>query len=86
VIKEIKMSVEQLTEFFKWMTIINIGILIFSAILIMSLRKFVCKMHGKMFGISEENVSIIMYCYLGVFKIFVITFNIVPYIALHLLK
>jgi hypothetical protein len=52
----------------------------------MILRGFICKMHGKMFGINEDKISVILYSYLGVYKIFVITFNIVPYIALAIMQ
>lgn len=80
------MTLQQLTEFFKWMTIINIVLFALSAVLIMILRGFICKMHGKMFGINEDKISVILYSYLGVYKIFVITFNIVPYIALAIMQ
>jgi hypothetical protein len=68
------------------MTIINIGIFISSALLGIVLRKTVCGMHGKLFGIDEDKVSIVLYGYLGVYRIFVIVFNIVPYLALLILK
>ncbi len=80
------MTLDQLTELFKWMTIINIGIFISSSLLSMVLRKIVCKMHGKLFGIDEGKVSIVLYGYLGVYRIFVIVFNIVPYLSLLILK
>jgi len=80
------MALEQLTELFKWMTILNIGIFVSSALLSMILRNTVCKMHGKLFGIAEDNVSIILYGYLGVLRIFVIVFSIVPYLSLLILK
>ena len=80
------MSLEQLTDLFQWMTIINIGLLALSAMLIMILKNLVCKMHAKLFGISQDTVGIIAYGYLGVFKVFVIVFNIVPYLSLLLIR
>ena len=80
------MTLDQLTELFKWMTIINIGLFILSSLLTMFLRKIVCKMHGKLFGIDEGKVSIVLYGYLGVYRIFIIVFNMVPYLALLILK
>jgi hypothetical protein len=80
------MSLEQLTELFKWMTIIDIGLLIFTSLMIMGLKGVMTKMHGRMFGISESQVAMATYCYLGAFKIFVILFNIVPYIALNIIQ
>ena len=80
------MTLEQLTNLFKWMTIIDIGVLILSFILIMALKNVMCKMHGKMFGLKDDQVGMVAYGYLGMFKILVIVFNIVPYIALQLIK
>ena len=80
------MPLDQLTELFKWMTILNIGIFITSALLGMVLRDLVCRMHGKLFGIDEGQVSIVLYGYLGVLRIFVIVFSIVPYISLLILR
>lgn len=80
------MTLEQLSEFFKWMTIINVVVLGLSTILVMILKNVMCRMHGKIFGIKEEAVAIVAYSYLGMCKVVVIVFNIVPYIALQLLK
>ena len=52
----------------------------------MALKKTVCKMHGKLFGIDEGKVSVVLYCYLGVYRIFILIFNIVPYLSLLILK
>ncbi len=80
------MNLDQLTEFFKWMTIINIGLLVLSSVLIMILKNVMCKMHGKLFGIKEESVALVAYGYLGMYKVLVLVFNIVPYISLLLIK
>jgi len=79
------MNIEQLTEFFKCLTIINVGLFMINAVLIILMRKLVCKMHGKMFGITEENIAIILYSWLGLYKIMILIFNIVPYVALILM-
>ena len=80
------MTLDQLTELFQWMTIINICLFIISSLLTMALKKTVCKMHGKLFGIDEGKVSVVLYCYLGVYRIFILIFNIVPYLSLLILK
>ena len=80
------MTLDQLAELFKWMTIINIVIFMSSALLGMVLRETVCKMHGKLFGVDEGKVSIVLYGYLGVLRIFVIVFSIVPYVSLLIMK
>lgn len=80
------MNLEQLTEFFKWMTIINVGLLVFSSITVMLLKDMMSRMHTKMFGVNKEQVRITAYGYIGMFKVLVIVFNIVPYIALLLIR
>lgn len=80
------MTLDQLTEFFKWMTIINIGIFILSAVLTIALKKVVCRIHGNLFGIKEEKISIISYEYLGTYRVLILVFNIVPYISLMCMK
>ncbi len=76
------MNIEQATEFFKWVTIINVGLFMVNAVLIILMTKLVCKMHGKMFGVSKENISIVLYSWLGFYKIMILVFNIVPFVAL----
>ena len=80
------MNLEQLTEFFKWMTIINIGLLIVSSVVVMILKNIIYKLHGKFFGIKEENIAMIAYAWLGAYKVAVMVFNIVPYISLVIIQ
>ena len=80
------MTIDQLFELFKWMTIINACIFMFSSLLGMVLKKTVGKMHGKLFEINEEHVSIVNYGYLGLYRIFILVFNIVPFLSLLILK
>lgn len=80
------MNMDQLTEYFKWMMIINIAFLFLSTFSVMGLKSLMFKMHTKMFGVTEEQVSMIAYGYLAMYKVLVIVFNIVPYVALLILK
>ena len=80
------MNLDQFTEFFKWMTIINIGFLVLSSVLIILLKNVTCKMDGKLFGRKEESVALVAYGYLGIYKVLILIFNIVPYISLLLIK
>ena len=80
------MNLDQLTELFKWMSIINICILILTSVLIMLLKNIMYKLHGKLFEIKEDNVALVSYQYLGMYKILILVFNITPYISLLLIK
>ena len=76
------MSMEQLTDFFLWMTIINFGIFLFSVIMAMIFKKLVKRMHSKFFGMSEEHVSTVIYAFFGVYKLGIILLNVAPLVAL----
>lgn len=80
------MGIDQLTELFKWMTVINLGLFLLSVILSLILRRTICKIHGKLFGISEDKVAIVVYNFFGVYKIAIIVLNFVPYLALLLIN
>ena len=80
------MTLDHLTELFKWMTIINVGLLVLSVALLVILKDVMKNMHSKMFDIKEEQIPVIAYCYLGMYKLLIIVFNLVPYIALSLMQ
>jgi hypothetical protein len=75
-------SIEALKEFLGWCSVINIGILLFSTVLIILIRTSISNIHSKMFGLGREDVLRAYFQYLGHYKIVIIVLNIVPYIAL----
>ena len=80
------MTIQMLTAFFMWCTIINGGILIFSSIMIIPAQDLVYRIHSKWFAISRETFNAITYSYLGLFKIAFLVFNLVPWIALLIIR
>jgi len=80
------MMVETLRIFFGWCIVINIGLFILSSILIISLRGIVSGLHSKIFNLDQQFISQTFYQYLGVYKIILIVFNIVPYFALKIMS
>ena len=79
------MSLEQLAELFKWMSLINIGIFFLSVMVIMSMKNLMSKLHGRFFGVTEEKVSELLYVWLGNYKICMLVLNIVPFVALTII-
>ena len=79
------MTIETLTELFGWITVINMGLLIFSTIMLFFMKGMAIKIHSKMFGVDEKDLNRMYFEYLGRFKILVIVFNLTPYIALKLM-
>lgn len=64
------------------MTIMNKVLFALSTVLVMLLKNYVYKIHSSWFGIKEEQVPIVVYDFMGRYKLFIITLNIVPYISI----
>lgn len=79
------MTIEMMRQFFGWITLINLVLFIFTAVMCMTMRGLIQRMHGKMFGLSDEAINAFLYGYLGIYKIVFITFNLVPWIALTIM-
>ena len=48
------MSLEQLTGFFGWCSVINIGVLLFSTIMLVLMKDWVINIHSKMFNLNPQ--------------------------------
>ena len=75
------MDIQQLTTFFMWCTIINGGLLIFWTIIFMTAPNLVYRTQSKWFPIPRETFNVVMYSFIGLFKILFLVFNVVPYFA-----
>ena len=80
------MNYQKLTTFFMWCTIINGGLLFLTIILGLVGMDWVYGLHGKLFQIPHETFNAVYYLFLGLYKIFWLVFNAVPYVALLIIK
>ena len=80
------MDMEAIRGFFFWCMVVNIGIYAFTAIAVLLLRDFICKIHRKMFKLDEETVYKSLYMYLAAYKLVITVFNFIPWIALLIIK
>jgi len=76
------MAIQTLTAFFMWCTIINGVLLIFWITLCMVAPDLVYRTQKIWFPIPRESFDVVMYSFLGLFKIVFLFFNLVPYLAL----
>jgi len=76
------MDIQTLTTFFMWCTIINGIILTFWTLAFMFAPDLTYRTQSKWFPIPQETFNVVIYSFLGLFKILFLVFNIVPYIAL----
>ena len=79
-------SPELIQAFLGWCSIINIGLLLFSAIFVILLRDQVSTLHAKIFNLNKEDVFRAYFQYLAQYKILIIVLNIVPYFALKIIN
>ena len=76
------MDIQTLTSFFMWCTIINSGMLIFLALIYMLAPNLAYRLQSKFIPISRETFDVVFYSFMGLFKVIVLVFNVVPWIAL----
>lgn len=77
------MDIQTLTKFFMWCTIINGGLLGLWTVALMIAPSLVYRTQRKWFPLPQEKTfSVVMYGFLGIFKILFLIFNVVPYLAL----
>ncbi|MCK4739788.1 MAG: hypothetical protein KAT46_07545 [Deltaproteobacteria bacterium] len=80
------MDINSLIFFFKWCSIINGVFFLIWVIFITLAPDFVFRFQSKFFHIHRDSFNIVMYGALGVFKIFLLFFNITPLIALCIIR
>ena len=78
-------TIEILEKFFLWMTVINFAILAFYSLVLLFAKSFIYRLNGMWFKMTEEKISSSLYKTLAFYKIIVIVFNLVPYIALRII-
>ena len=78
-------SMETLAAFLGWCTLINMGMLMFASLMLVSMRGTISKIHGNMFGLEEADLSRAYFQYLAQYKILLFVFNLMPYLALRIM-
>ncbi len=78
------MDIQILQSFFMWCTIFNGSLLVFSFIICASSGDWVYRMHSKWFPMPRDVFNVVIYSFIGMLKIFVLVFNLIPYIALEI--
>ena len=76
------MDIQTLTTFFMWCTILNVALLLFSSLMCICAGDWVYRIQSKLFSISKETFNVVIYSFIALYKLLVIVFNLIPYIAL----
>ena len=76
------MDIADARAFFMWCTILNGGLFILSSLICTFASDWVYRIHSKWYPIPRDAFNVAIYSFIGLFKVFVLMFNLVPYIAL----
>jgi hypothetical protein len=76
------MDIQTLTTFFMWCTIFNGALFSFWAVVCLLTPELVYRTQSIWFPLPRETFNVILYSFLGFFKIVFLVFNVVPYVAL----
>lgn len=80
------MTIDVMRSVFFWCFIINMGMLLWWFLFFMLAHDFMYRMHSKWFKIPVEKFDAIHYAGIAVFKMFILACNLVPYIALSIIR
>ena len=78
------MNIDVVREFLMWCTIINAGLLILTSLLFLAASDLIYSAHSKWFPLSREAFTVAIYGFIGFYKILIIVFNIVPFVAVSI--
>ena len=76
------MNIYTLTTFFMWCTILNVALLLLSSLMCICASDWAYQIHSKLFSISRETFNVAIYSFIALYKLLVIVFNLIPYVAL----
>ena len=80
------MNIEMLSKFFLWSSVINMGASLLVSLVVMIGKNRVYRIHSKLFNVSVEKAAETIYSSRTNYKTIVFVFNIIPYIAIQIIK
>ena len=76
------MGLQQICDMLMWCTIINFGVLLLWSGMFLCGAGWIYRLHSKLFPMSREAFNMAHYSGMGLYKLAILVFNVVPYIAL----
>jgi hypothetical protein len=80
------MDIQTLERFLMWCTIINAALLVLAGMIFTFAGDWVYRVQSKWYPISRDAFNVVTYSFIGLFKLFFVTFNLVPYAALLIIQ
>lgn len=78
-------TIEQLTEFLGWTSVLVLGYLILATVIIVLFKSMIISVHSKLFNIEKSVVELKYFEFLSNFKVVAMIFVILPYLALKIM-
>ncbi len=78
-------SIEALTTFFGWCTVINFGIIIIVLLLFGAFHEGIGALGARIFGITKEEAKATLFHVFHQYRLAFAVLNVVPYIALKIM-
>ena len=78
------MSLGLARDFLLWCAIVNYGVLLLWFLMFVLAHDWMLRLHGRWFHLSTEHFDAIHYMGMAIYKIGILLFNLVPYVALHI--
>tara|TARA_A100001037_G_C14601289_1_gene393047 strand:- start:79 stop:318 length:240 start_codon:yes stop_codon:yes gene_type:complete len=79
------MSIDLLATFLGWCTVLNVGFLLVVLVAMTGLGDWLGGLSARMFGVTEPEARRAMFLFFLQYRLVIITFNLVPYIALKIM-
>jgi len=68
-----------------WCTVINMGLLLWWFLIFFFARDWIYRVHSRWYQIPRDRFDAIHYAGIAFFKILILMFNLVPYLALRII-
>jgi len=78
------MAIQELRSVLGWCTLIDYAVLLFWFAMFVLAHDRLHRLHGRWFTVSQEQFDAVHYLLMGVFKLGILLFNLVPYLALRI--
>ncbi|MBT3785313.1 hypothetical protein HOF92_10075 [bacterium] len=80
------MDIQTLTKFFMWCTILSGSLLLFWSVVVVLIPDLVYRTQRMWFPFPRETWDMVIYSFLGLFKIGFLIFHLIPFLALTIIS
>jgi hypothetical protein len=80
------MDLQRIQTFFVWCTVLDGILLVLTGIILTFAGNAVYRIQSRWYPISRDAFNVVIYSFMGFFKLFFIVFNLVPCIVLLIMR